>query len=141
MIPTNAVHALRGYVTGLSTTIGAVAGQVFAEALQINTSQKPAQVYNLGVNLVTSDAVAAGDNLLARLWIRRTAPEPGTARVQFNFEKATGDYLIMMDADGSHLPEFIPQFVERLEQGDWPRMKAGVNHSTGRKTGHREGER
>ena len=92
VIPTNAVHALRGYGTGLSTTIGAVAGQVFAEALQINTSQKPAQVYNSGVNLVTSDAVAAGDNLLARFWIRRTAPEPGTARVQFNFEKASGDF-------------------------------------------------
>jgi len=33
------------------------------------------------------------------------------------FEKARGDYLVMMDADGSHLPEFIPDFVRLLEEG------------------------
>lgn len=33
------------------------------------------------------------------------------------FERATGDYLVMMDADGSHLPEFIPEFVTYLDKG------------------------
>jgi len=33
------------------------------------------------------------------------------------FEKAEGEYMIMMDADGSHVPEFIPDFVTLLDQG------------------------
>jgi glycosyltransferase involved in cell wall biosynthesis len=33
------------------------------------------------------------------------------------FQKAAGDYMIMMDADGSHLAEFIPDFVSNLDQG------------------------
>ena len=33
------------------------------------------------------------------------------------FEHGSGDYLLMMDADGSHLPEFIPEFVNYLEKG------------------------
>jgi glycosyltransferase involved in cell wall biosynthesis len=33
------------------------------------------------------------------------------------FENAKGDYIVMMDADGSHLPEYIPEFVKQLDQG------------------------
>lgn len=34
------------------------------------------------------------------------------------FERAGGEYFIMMDADGSHLPEFIPEFVRHLDEGE-----------------------
>src|SRR6266480_5050299 len=44
--------------------------------------------------------------------------KPGKGRALITgFKLATGDLLIMMDADGSHLPEFIPDFVQRLEKG------------------------
>ncbi len=33
------------------------------------------------------------------------------------FQKAAGDYIIMLDADGSHLPEYIPEFVDLLDKG------------------------
>jgi len=33
------------------------------------------------------------------------------------FQKAAGDYMVMMDADGSHLPDYLPEFVTWLDQG------------------------
>lgn len=33
------------------------------------------------------------------------------------FEKAQGEYIVMLDADGSHLPQFIPDFVSLLDGG------------------------
>jgi glycosyltransferase involved in cell wall biosynthesis len=44
--------------------------------------------------------------------------KPGKGRALITgFKSASGDYLIMMDADGSHLPEFVPDFVHFLDKG------------------------
>ena len=92
VLPANALVQFQAYGTGLTKTIVAVSGQTFSQAMRIDTTQKPAQVYNSGVTLHTSEAVAANDNLLARFWIRRVAPASGSARVQFNFELASGSF-------------------------------------------------
>ena len=33
------------------------------------------------------------------------------------FAAATGDFIVMLDADGSNNPEEIPRFVDALKQG------------------------
>jgi glycosyltransferase involved in cell wall biosynthesis len=43
---------------------------------------------------------------------------PGKGRALIcGFEASLGDYIVMMDADGSHLPEFIPEFIRELDSG------------------------
>ncbi len=39
------------------------------------------------------------------------------AAVRWGFAKATGDYLIMMDADGSHGVDEINQIIKKLKEG------------------------
>ncbi|MHC1767587.1 MAG: nitrous oxide reductase family maturation protein NosD [Verrucomicrobiia bacterium] len=92
VFPADALNLFQAYGTGLTKTIVAVSGQAFSQAMRVDTTQKPAQAYNSGVVLRTSQAVAANDNLLARFWIRRVAPASGTAQVQFNFELASGSF-------------------------------------------------
>ncbi|KAI8921735.1 nucleotide-diphospho-sugar transferase [Entophlyctis helioformis] len=41
----------------------------------------------------------------------------GTAYV-YGIESSTGDFVIIMDADMSHHPRFIPEFVEKQQQGN-----------------------
>lgn len=92
MLPANAAAALQSYGPGLIKTVVPVTGQTFTEAARVNTTQRPAQVYSSGVVLRTTAAVEANHHLVARFWIRRIAPESGPARVQFNFEKASGNF-------------------------------------------------
>jgi len=35
----------------------------------------------------------------------------------FGFKQAEGDFIVMLDADYSHIPEEIPAFLNKLEQG------------------------
>ncbi|MBI5199794.1 MAG: glycosyltransferase family 2 protein [Nitrospirae bacterium] len=37
--------------------------------------------------------------------------------LRYGFERATGDYIVMLDADCSHNPLDIPAFLEKLEEG------------------------
>lgn len=37
--------------------------------------------------------------------------------LNLGFKHAKGDFIVMLDADYSHLPEEIPRFLEKLEQG------------------------
>lgn len=42
----------------------------------------------------------------------------GTA-YKAGLELANGDYIILMDADLSHHPKFIPEFIKKAEEGDY----------------------
>lgn len=42
----------------------------------------------------------------------------GTA-YKAGLELATGDYIVLMDADLSHHPKFIPEFIEKAKQNDY----------------------
>lgn len=37
--------------------------------------------------------------------------------LRYGFERTTGDYIVMLDADCSHNPLDIPKFLEKLEEG------------------------
>lgn len=43
-------------------------------------------------------------------------PGKGNA-LRYGFERTTGDYIVMLDADCSHNPLDIPKFLEKLEEG------------------------
>jgi len=49
--------------------------------------------------------------------VENTGPRGKGRALRSGFERAAGDYWIMMDGDGSHRPEFIPQFVNMLDEG------------------------
>merc|ERR1712226_1529706 len=42
----------------------------------------------------------------------------GTAYIH-GIKHATGNYVIIMDADLSHHPKFIPQMIKKQEEGDY----------------------
>jgi glycosyltransferase involved in cell wall biosynthesis len=42
----------------------------------------------------------------------------GTAYIH-GIQHATGDFIIIMDADLSHHPKFIPQFIKKQEEGNY----------------------
>ena len=42
----------------------------------------------------------------------------GTAYIH-GIQHATGDFVIIMDADLSHHPKFIPQFIKKQEEGNY----------------------
>lgn len=42
----------------------------------------------------------------------------GTAYV-FGAQYATGDFIVILDADLSHHPKFIPKFIEKQIEGDF----------------------
>jgi CheY-like chemotaxis protein len=48
--------------------------------------------------------------------IKETSPGKGAA-MQAGFKAATGDIIIVMDADGSHDPREIPKYISRLVEG------------------------
>lgn len=48
--------------------------------------------------------------------VKETLPGKGAA-LQAGFKAATGEIIIVMDADGSHDPREIPQFLTRLVEG------------------------
>ena len=92
VLPENPLAQALPYGPGQQIRVVTVTGQAFPEALEIVTTQKPAQPYNAGSTLKTAAAVAANDNLLARFWIRKVAPAAGNAQVMFNFELASGSF-------------------------------------------------
>ncbi|XP_014672035.1 PREDICTED: dolichol-phosphate mannosyltransferase subunit 1-like [Priapulus caudatus] len=51
----------------------------------------------------------------------------GTAYIH-GMKHATGDYVIIMDADLSHHPKFIPQFIEKLHEGNYD-IVSGTRYS------------
>jgi len=61
-------------------------------------------------------------NLICYKFGARHIPREGVdsfgAAVRTGISKANGDYIIFMDADGSHPPEFIPQLHESSSRGD-----------------------
>lgn len=50
--------------------------------------------------------------------IRHTVNKGYGASLKTGIRKATGDYVIMMDSDGQHDPELIPELVHMLEEHD-----------------------
>lgn len=42
----------------------------------------------------------------------------GTAYIH-GIQHATGDFIIIMDADLSHHPKFIPQFIKKQQEGNF----------------------
>jgi dolichol-phosphate mannosyltransferase len=42
----------------------------------------------------------------------------GTAYIH-GIKHATGNYVIIMDADLSHHPKFIPQFIKKQQEGNY----------------------
>lgn len=49
--------------------------------------------------------------------IRNAGSSGKGSALRLGFDKASGDYIIMMDADYSHRAEDIPLFLEQLERG------------------------
>ncbi|MEN9674441.1 MAG: hypothetical protein RIS76_337, partial [Verrucomicrobiota bacterium] len=92
VLPVNPLAQALPYGVGQRVRVVPVTGEAFPEALEIITTQKPAQVFTVGSTLKTAAAVAANDNLLARFWIRKVAPVSGRAQVMFNFEQAGGAF-------------------------------------------------
>ncbi len=92
VLPANPWPLTFVYGPGESRSVVAIAGQPFTDAVQLVTTQKPVNLYGAGMTLKTTAAVATNDNLVAHFWIRRLAPEPGTAQVTFNFELASGNF-------------------------------------------------
>ena len=49
--------------------------------------------------------------------IRNTGPSGKGRALRLGFENATGEILVMMDADYSHRPEELPRFLQAMEEG------------------------
>jgi glycosyltransferase involved in cell wall biosynthesis len=49
--------------------------------------------------------------------IRNTGKSGKGKALAFGFKHAKGDYIVMLDADYSHVPEDIPRFLEKIEKG------------------------
>lgn len=73
---------------------------------------------------IVVDTVAAMDETRAVCqsngmeYIARTPANTFGDAARTGIARARGDWIIWMDADGSHAPEFIPRLLEKRDQGD-----------------------
>jgi glycosyltransferase involved in cell wall biosynthesis len=63
------------------------------------------------------DTIAAAERLLPGIRVVRQARRGKGNALAAGFQAATGDYIVMIDADGSMHPAEIPRFVEALDRG------------------------
>nr|XP_016850943.1 PREDICTED: dolichol-phosphate mannosyltransferase subunit 1 isoform X2 [Anolis carolinensis] len=68
---------------------------------------------------LAADCVAAGEELRAKL-LRPRAKKLGLGTAYIHGMKhATGNFIIIMDADLSHHPKFIPEFIRIQKEGNF----------------------
>lgn len=96
----------------------ATIGNVLLELKQ--TIERGLQTYTVqllviddhSVDQTAAVATAAGATVLSNQY----GPGKGNA-LRWGFEQTTGDFIVMLDADGSHKPEDMPTLLEPLERG------------------------
>ncbi|MDP2923754.1 MAG: glycosyltransferase [Candidatus Omnitrophota bacterium] len=92
-------------------------GYLLDEISKITTTMKNYQFEVIVVDDHSKDktaVIARSKNVKVVNNLRK--PGKGYALIS-GFEVATGEYLVMMDADCSHRPEDIPLFIDTLEKG------------------------
>uniref|UniRef100_G3NJT1 Dolichol-phosphate mannosyltransferase subunit 1 n=1 Tax=Gasterosteus aculeatus aculeatus TaxID=481459 RepID=G3NJT1_GASAC len=57
-------------------------------------------------------------------------PSKGTAYIH-GMRHATGNFIIIMDADLSHHPKFIPEFIQKQKEGDYDLVSGTRYHGNG----------
>jgi dolichol-phosphate mannosyltransferase len=79
---------------------------------------------NLSYEILIVDTITPLDNTFEcckeynATYIKREGDNTFGSAVRTGIQKANGQYLLFMDADGSHSPEFIPKLWQFREQND-----------------------
>ena len=78
--------------TYATSQVVSVTGQPFSSAIRVGTLKRPANNFNIQLNIPTSAAVASNDVLFATFYLRRVAPAGSDAFATFIFERAGSPY-------------------------------------------------
>lgn len=103
----------------------------FKSAVRIYTSARPPQPYDTQLRLPTVAPVRAGDALAARFYVRRPLLAPASARVDFVFEQAGGDYKKSVSLPVEAGLRWRRIDIQFRSAGDYPAGKAHVTFRAG----------
>ena len=113
----------RADATYATSQIVGVTGQPFSSAIRVGTLQRPANTYNIQLNVPTSVAISSNDALQATFYLRRISPTNGDAFTTFICERAGPPY------------EKSAARTFNEGSGDWQRFRyafaATTNYSAG----------